>query len=150
MYFYETTTKKLNLISLSEKCPFVCSGPFHPARLHPGILLLSLPKKNIHSKSSPPPFPMQPQLHSVPQCIVSPPFPAPHPRSSKVQRIHTNEKAFKIKQDKDPYCKMLNHSSEPERGGGDRMRSEYCSSVQTHRNGRISAGLKSKTTGLDY
>lgn len=95
---------------------FACYGPFHTTHLHLGFSSFPCLKKKIKRKH---PLnhlypPMQPQLHSVPQYIVSSTFPAPRPRSSKVQRIHTNEKAFFLfKTKKNPYCKMLNHSSEP-------------------------------------
>lgn len=40
---------------------------------------------------------------------------------------------------------MLNHSREPERTGT----SEYCSSIKTHRIGRIIAALQSETSEAD-
>lgn len=111
-----------------KEMSFVCYGPFHTTRLHPGFssfpcLKTSTQSNHLH------PFPCSQNCTLFHNALSVPPFPAPHPRSSKVQRIHTNEKALKKKKkinikikshrkkDKDLYCKMLKHSSEPEGAG---------------------------------
>lgn len=119
--------QEIKFMHILKEMSFVCYGPFHTIHLHPGFssfpcLKTSTQSNHLH------PFPCSHNctlFHNA-LSVVSPPppppdpFPAPHPRSSKVQRIHTNERLFKKnkkQQDKDPYCKMLEHSSEPEWAG---------------------------------
>ncbi|MEQ2302568.1 hypothetical protein AMECASPLE_007918 [Ameca splendens] len=82
-------------------CLYVSYGPLHTIHLSPPFPCLRKKKKKIHSKVITIFFPYSHNCILFHNALPPPPlnlFPAPHPRSGKVQRIHTNEKALKNKE----------------------------------------------------